>query len=66
MKSAVQKQTILYHINILLLKLILEGARTKHAMFEVGHALNKAAETVTSTGPFQPKLFYNSKNHVYG
>lgn len=61
-----KKQTILYHINILLLKLILEGARTKHDMFEAGPALNKGAEMVTSRGPFQPKLFHNSKNHIYG
>lgn len=45
MKPAAQKQAIPYCINILLLKLILEGIRTKHDMFEVGSALNKGAET---------------------
>lgn len=52
MKLAARKQTIPYHITILLLKLILEGIRTKHGMVEVGPALNKGAET----GGFQRSL----------
>lgn len=52
MKLAARKQTIPYHITILLLKLILEGIRKKHGMVEVGPALNKGAET----GGFQRSL----------
>lgn len=52
MKLAARKQTIPYHINILLLKLILEGVSTKHDMLEAGPALNKGAET----GDFQRSL----------
>lgn len=42
-ESSSSKQPIPCHINILLLKLILEGARTKHDMFEVGSALKRGA-----------------------